>query len=144
MKMDSCLSKGLVVFFLSIALSSLSGCKKTDISPIQGLWNGTYTVGSTNPSAAGQSFFFSFSIYSDGTMTYKGKTPGNEVYANGTWSLTGTNFSFNVTTLNYDGGLQHTQTGTATYNSQNGSLSNGTIVDLMNGGRGTWTLTRVN
>ena len=140
-------SKIIVFLLLGTLVFYSSSCKKTDVSPnnpIQGLWIGTYTVSATDPTYVGQSFFFSFSIYPDGTLTYKGKTPGNDVYAYGTWTLTGTAFTFKVTTLNYDGGYQHIQSGTATYNSTNGTLSDGAFVDSVTGGKSTWTMNRVN
>ena len=148
--MKKVLSTLFVVLLFSIVIFQLS-CKKTTDTPksLPGLWVGTYTVGAGNPVPSGTSFFFSFSIYSDGKVSYKSKGYYNGsldyiTFADGTWSLTGNTFSFSVTTINYPGGgTQHTQTGTATYNSNNGTLTNGTITDLA-GGSATWTMTRVN
>ncbi|WP_155297245.1 hypothetical protein [Spirosoma aerolatum] len=131
-------------------MTLLQGCRSdgSDVtpvnSPIYGLWTGTYTVSATDPTYVGKSFFFSFTIYEDGTLTYKGKTPGNDVYAYGTWSLSGNDFSFRVTTLNYDGGYQHVQSGNATYTGSQNMLSNGTIADSVTGGKSSWTMKRVN
>ncbi len=114
---------------------------------IRGLWEGTYTVGTGNPVPAGTSFYFSFSIYPNGKISYKSKGYYNGsseyiTFADGTWTLNGTIFSFNVTTINYaSSSTQITQTGTATYNASNGTLTNGTF----NGSSGsTWAMTKVN
>jgi len=142
--------RSVICLLLFICGTLLQGCRSdgSDInpsnSPLYGLWTGSYSVSATDPTYVGKSFFFSFTIYEDGTMTYKSKTPGNDVYAFGTWSLSGTNFSFKVTTLNYDGGYQHVQAGSATYTSSQNMLSNGTITDSVTGGKSSWTMTRVN
>ena len=123
----------------------------TNITAIQSinndlLWVGTYTVGAGSSVPAGTSFFFSFSIYSDGTASYKSKGFYNGSYdyitfANGTWTLTGTQFSFTVTTINLaGGGPQQPQSGAATFNTSAGTLTNGTFV----GNSATWTMTKVN
>ena len=93
--------------------------------PIQGLWIGTYT----DPDNISE--YFSFSIYPDGTISYKGLGQDNLWYfANGTWTLNGTAFSCTVVTINEPSGSQHTQTYTATFNSANGTLTNGVGNDL--------------
>lgn len=113
---------------------------------IQGLWVGTYTIGTGSSVPPGTSFFFSFSIYTDGTASYKSKGFYNGSYdyitfANGTWTLTGTQFNFTVTTVNIaGGGPQQTQTGKATFNASAGTLTGGTFT----GNDATWTMTKVN
>lgn len=123
------------------------GCvkEKDTQSPagVQGLWVGSYTVNT------GASYYFSFSIYPDGKLSYKSKGLYNGsaeyiTFADGTWTLNGTNFTFNVTTINIaGGGTQHIQFGAATYNSSAGTLTAGTITDPL-GGNATWTMSRVN
>jgi hypothetical protein len=135
---------------LAVLTFQISGCKKdcpappTVTYPIQGLWEGTYTVGAGNPVPAGTSFYLSLSIYPGGKASYKSKGYYNGssdyiTFADGTWTLNGTAFAFNVTTINYaGGGAQQAQSGTATYNSIDGTLTNGVI------GNATWTMKRVN
>lgn len=142
-----------MLLLLMLTTITLLSCKKdstnqtpTPNNTIQGLWVGTYTVGAGSSVPAGTSFFFSFSIYSDGTASYKSKGFYNGSYdyitfANGTWTLTGTQFSFTVTTINLaGGGPQQTQSGAATFNTSAVTLTNGTFV----GNSATWTMTKVN
>ncbi|RTL59933.1 MAG: hypothetical protein EKK37_03560 [Sphingobacteriales bacterium] len=116
---------------------------------IQGLWEGTYTVGAGQGVPAGTQFYFSFSIYPGGKLSYKSKGYYNGSaeyinFADGTWTLVGTQFNFNVITINFPGGgAQHTQYGSATFNANDFTLSNGTVTDPA-GGSATWTMTRVN
>lgn len=144
----------LLLFSTAIAVFLVSCQKSTEVQagttyPIQGLWTGTYVVSAGGPVPAGTAFFFSFSIYADGTVSYKSKGYYNGsfdyiTFADGTWTLTGNTFNFTVTTINVaGGGTQHTQTGTAVFNSSTGTLTNGSINDPM-GGTATWSMTRVN
>jgi len=128
------------------------GCKKetSHCTPgIQGLWVGTYTVGEGFPVPAGTSFFFSFSIHPDGKMSYKAKGfyNGNYEYitfADGTWKLDGNAFTFSVKTINYaPGEPQLPQTGSATYNSADGTLING-IISNGPGSYESFTMAEVN
>lgn len=138
-------------FTLLIAISILAlsqfGCKKDTpsptIYPIQGLWEGTYTV------ASGLTYYLSFSIYPDGTLSYKGKayyynTPYT-AFADGTWTLEGTKFSFSVTTINYPEKVQHKQFGTAIFNSLEGTLTEGKVYDSTSasGDPASWKMTKV-
>jgi hypothetical protein len=148
----------LLLFFATVVVFQI-GCKKTEIIqngpcptvtyPISGLWTGTYVVGAGSPVPAGTAFFFSFSIYPDGKISYKSKGYYNGsleyiTFADGTWTLNGTAFAFSVTTINIPGGgSQHLQFGTATYSSANTTLSAGTITDPL-GGSANWSMTRVN
>jgi hypothetical protein len=106
------------------------------------LWEGTYTA------TDGSSFFFSFSIHPDGTVSYKtkGRYLENNNYvsfADGTWTLSGTTFSFSVTTVNDPYvTVQTTQTGTATYNPNEGTLKNGVVINTH--GNSVWSMTKVN
>lgn len=144
-------SRVAVIIGFAIIMFSQTGCTKDDDNeipvtyPIQGLWEGTYTVGSGNPVPAGTSFYFSFSIYPGGKVSYKSKGyyMGSSEYitfADGTWTLTGTEYNFTVTTINIaGGGTQQTQIGKATYNSSNGTLSNGTFTNS----NSVWTMNKV-
>lgn len=131
--------------FVAICLLfvGLSSCEKESSTPpptypIAGLWIGTYTYLDQPP------LYFSFTIYPDGTMSYKSKgIDGYTFYANGTWMLTGNDFSYTVTTTNNPGGDESTQTGTATY-SDSGTLTNGINTDTETGGAGAFTMNRVN
>lgn len=142
-----------LLLLLMLTTTTFLSCKKDSGNQtpapnhtIQGLWVGTYTVGTGSSVPAGTSFFFSFSIYSDGTASYKSKGFYNGSYdyitfANGTWTLAGTQFGFTVTTVNIaGGGAQQTQSGTATFSSSAGTLTSGTFV----GNSATWTMTKVN
>ena len=154
------LSSFAIVSIAILFTTSQTSCKKESVitdtdtvykcTPnIQGLWVGTYTVGAGFPVPAGTSFFFSFSIHPDGKMSYKAKGFYNGSYeyitfADGTWALNGAAFTFSVTTVNLaGGGPQLTQTGTATYNSANGTLTNGIITNGP-GSTETFTMAEVN
>jgi hypothetical protein len=125
-----------------ISLFFITSCKKDSpvaavTYPIEGLWVGSYT----NTSGT---FFFSFSIYTDGTLSYKSKATNNATYfADGSWSLTDTTFTFNVFTINAPGN-QFRQTGTGIYSKSKGTLTTGTGSDQPSTTPFTWTMTRVN
>ena len=105
--------------------------------PIQGLWIGTYTA-AVNGNVP---YYFSFTVYPDSTLSYVSHGTGNTTfYAYGTWSLSGTTFSFSVVEISSG----DTQTGTATYNSTNGKLTNGTISDPTAGTSATWAMDKIN
>jgi hypothetical protein len=105
--------------------------------PIQGLWVGTYTAAVNG----GNPYFFSFTVFADGSLNYKSKGAGNTTfYAYGSWALAGTSFTFSVTEVSSG----HVQQGSASYNSNNGTLSSGIITDSTAGTNATWTLNRVN
>jgi hypothetical protein len=136
----------LTIFATASIIFQMSSCKKADAQTncptptyqIAGLWIGTYTYLTQPP------LYFSFTIYPDGTMSYKSKgNNGYTFYANGTWTLNGTTLSYSVTTTNNPGGTQQTQTGTATY-SNSGTLTNGIHADAISGLSSTWSMTRVN
>jgi len=104
-----------------IFISILSSCSKSSTPapnyPITGLWVGTYT------NLTG-TYFFSFSVFTDGSMSYQSTDNTNTIYyAHGTWSLNDTTFSFTTVTENYT--PTTTQTATATYSKSKGTLTNG-------------------
>jgi hypothetical protein len=116
---------------------------------IQGLWEGTYTVGSGQPLPPGTQLYFAFSIYPNGTLSYKSKGyyNGNANYitfAYGTWKLVGTKFSFTIKPINAPAG-KITQYGTAKFNISKGTLTNGNIFDTLDPNNPTlWSMSRVN
>jgi len=138
----------LYFIVLTLANCNTTHINKTPSKNIEGLWIGTYTVGEGEPVPAETSFFFSFSIFPDGKLSYKSKGfyQGSKEYitfADGTWTLEGNKFSFKVTTVNIaGGGYQHTQYGTANYNAPTGTLTNGAISDP-NGGNAIWKMNKV-
>lgn len=85
---------------------------------IVGFWVGTYQV-----TGFPQSYYVSFDLRPDGVFLYKGTgADGNTYYGQGTYTLTGSNFSYTFTTLNgsQTGAVQN---GTATYTSAAGTIS---------------------
>jgi hypothetical protein len=164
--MKKILLKSIFILTLAILIiSTQNSCKKDDPitttvtkvdtvikcpQNIQGLWVGTYTVGSGQPVPSGTSFYFAFSVYPDGTLSYKSKGFYNGssnyiTFADGTWNLNGSTFTFSVTTINLaGGGVQRTQLGTATYNITNGTLTNGTIADASSpSNTSIWSMSKV-
>ena len=130
----------LIVAIIPVIFGTLS-CKKENSNPsyqIAGLWEGTYVFKSQPP------LYFSFTIYPDGSLSYKSKGDnGYTFYAVGSWELNGSTFTYDVTTTNNPGGIEVDQTGTATYQN-NGTLSNGVNTDVATGESGTFSMTRVN
>ena len=136
MKNKLFISTVLLSFILFVA------CKKdssTSAYPVAGLYEGTYTYLAQPP------LYFSFTIYADGTMSYKSRGSNNYIfYAIGTWNLNGNAFSYTVQTTNTPNvATQPVQTGTATY-SNSGTLTNGVNTDMSTGLSGTFSLKRVN
>jgi len=133
-------------------VTAINPVKDTSIvqcaNAIEGLYEGTYTVGAAMPVPDGTQFYFSFSIYPGGRISYKSKgyyQGGVEyiTFADGTYTLKGNKFSFTVTTINMaGGGEQHVQKGHAIFNSSNGTLTDGFIEDPL-GGTATWFMTKV-
>ena len=140
--LNSKLMNKKIILFCLIAFSlAFATCEKEDPVtkyPIAGLWIGTYTFKSQPP------LYFAFTIYPDGSMSYKSKGDnGYTFYANGTWVLTGDKFTYDVTTVNNPGGFQSHQVGTATF-SDKGKLTNGVNHDVDANVDGYFELTRVN
>ena len=135
------MNKRVILASLVLMTFVLSSCKKecpVTKYPIAGLWIGTYVFQAQPP------LYFSFTIYPDGSMSYKSKgNNGYTFYANGTWTLTGTQFSYDVNTVNNPGGVQSHQAGTATF-SEDGKLTDGINRDLDANVQGTFQMQRVN
>jgi hypothetical protein len=117
---------------LAVLTFQIGGCKKdcpaptTTTYPIQGLWIGTYQTDQVSH----QPLFYSLVIYPDGTLIVK--TKGNppaqaEVFANGTWTLTGDVFKFTSSTINYSSVVK--QAGTFKF-SNTGTLTGGVWQNL--------------
>lgn len=142
--------KGLFPAVILVALLSLAGCtKKNDDEPksfpIQGLWEGTFTEVSGFQDPPGSTFYFSFSLYPNGTFSYKSGTSVSTlfVYAAGTWSLNGTTFSFAGKTINGVGSSPDNVAGNATFDAAAGALNNGTVTSSTAGTTASWKMTRV-
>lgn len=142
------------VMAMLVIILSLSGCTKDCpdkpddpiVYHIQGLWEGTFTEVSGFQDPPGSTFYFSFSLYPNGTFSYKSGTSasGLFVYAAGTWTLSGTSFSFSGKTINGVSTSQDNITGTATFDSSKGTLSNGTVTSNTAGTTASWKMTRIN
>ncbi|MEP6675935.1 MAG: hypothetical protein ABJA78_12295 [Ferruginibacter sp.] len=130
----------LTVFSATALLFQMTSCKKADAQTascpvatyqVAGLWTGTYSVNSIP--AQGQ-LFYSFVIYTDGTILTRGKGgDGKYYYSSGTWAVSGTNV-FSATIISFvtpNAGLPITQSITGTYAS-NGTMSNLTWADTNN------------
>lgn len=136
----------LIMFF------AFSGCTKDcpkdepKTYSIQGLWEGTFTEISGFQDPPGSTYYFSFSLYPNGTFSYKSGSSVSTlfVYAAGTWSLNGTTFSFSGKTINGVGNGPDTITGSATFDTNKGTLSNGTVASSTAGTTASWKMTRVN
>lgn len=129
-----------IIFLLVSTLTSIISCSKKDNTTtphsINGLWIGTYNT----PLNENVPYFFSFSVYPDGSLSYKSKGKENTTfYAHGTWLLDGSTFSFSVVETS----TGNVQTGTAIYNEQNESLASGTLSDSEAGTSATWTMSKV-
>jgi len=109
-------------------------------NPIVGLWVGTYKAQGGN---AADSFYYSFTINSNGTMIVTAIGPtGNSAATAGPWQLTGTNFTATVTEL--DGGSPlFVQSLTAVYDSTAGTLNGQGIITQGSGNSETYLLFRV-
>lgn len=102
------------LFFLCASICVLtSSCSKTEIkSPVTivGFWVGTFQVtGDTSH------HYVSYDLRPDSVLLYKSVgSDGNNYYGEGTYSLSGTSFSYSFTTLNMSqAGV--VQNGTGTY-----------------------------
>ena len=135
----------LLSFVILITLlAAFNSCKKSnDPAPpvqhtIEGLWIGTIT----NASASEP---YNLSIKPDGKITFESIISGQEQFGAGTWTLSGSNFSANVTTLygvQSNVGVQ--QRLTATFNSSSGALTNGQFTNTSPANdSGTFSVTEV-
>jgi hypothetical protein len=113
-------------FLLSLALTLTSICffsssctkSSTPATTIVGFWNGTFQANGYSGS-----YPYRFDLRPDSTLSYKGTGADNNIYyGEGTYSLSGTNFSFSFTVLNLsNAGV--VQTGTGTYNATAGTIT---------------------
>jgi hypothetical protein len=150
--MKQLLKSFFVLATLAVLTFQISGCKKdcpvppAVTYPIQGLWVGTFTTVSGFAVPPGSSYYFSLSIYPDGTLSYKSGTsnPSLYVYAAGTWTLTGDSFSFSAKTINGVSSSQDSVAGTATFDKNKGTLSNGIVNSNTSNTSATWKMSRVN
>ena len=112
------------------------------VSNIQGLWEGTFTTVS-GYATTGTSYFFSLSLYKDGTCSYKSGTGSTSViiYAAGTYSLVGNNLTFTCKTIN---GPVVDVIGNATYNKIAATLTNGSTSTISPISAATWKMEKVN
>jgi hypothetical protein len=139
-----------LVFILGIFLLQESSCSTVNhykTHAITGLWIGSYTMLASSSLDPLMSYYFTLSIYPDGTVSYKskGNANGNRNYisfADGTWTITGNKFNFSVLTANYYTGIQEKQTGVATYNRHKETLTDGTISNKYGVGA-TWKMIKV-
>lgn len=114
-------------------------CMKTDVgsAKIQGLW-----VGAVGNAVGTQ--YYALAIKPDGTLFFQGISKGRETYGSGTWELQGSNFKADVTTQCSFANVGVVQRLTATFNSADGTLSNGQYVVTAGGtDNGTFAVTKV-
>ncbi len=138
----------LCVFSISMILFQFS-CSKNTIAQtntpvkytIEGLWAGTYL---SNGSSLSQ--FISLSIKQDGNFICDSKGAGNQYLSVGTWNLSGTNFTADLTNVwSQIGSTNISQHFTATYDSTTGKIANGTWTNTtLFSGTGTFDVTEVN
>jgi len=104
---------------------------------IVGFWVGSYKVPGYPDSA-----YESFDLRPGDTLLFEGLGfDGNTYYAEGTYTLTGTTFTYTFTGLN---GSQAgaMQTGTGTYSPTAGTITNGTLQNVGTVVTGTFSLTK--
>lgn len=155
--------KFILLCFAAISLFSIISCTKTNNikttvydtttvvvrdtvyqtspkNPIVGLWVGTYKQLGGN---AADSFYYSFTINSNGTMITTAVGPtGSSTATAGSWQLAGTNFTATVTQLDAGSPL-FGQSLTAIYDSTAGTLNGQGIVTQGSGITETYLLFRV-
>jgi len=119
------------LMFGGVATVQFSGCAKTIAqgkcpTSIHGLWEGTYLYQDQPP------LYFSFTIYPDGTISYKSKGIGNNTFnAYGTWQLRGNEFKYKVQVVDAPYvTVQPVQEGSALYDASTGTLTEGVNVDV--------------
>ena len=127
------------------------GCTKNNTTTsnptptsILGLWAGTATTtGGSTPQ------YFSLIVKTDGTIISDTKTSSNsssQYFSVGTWALNGDLFTYSIsnvygnTSPSYIG---QTQTGSATFSSQTGNLTNGSWTNPSPSSSGTFTVAKV-
>lgn len=118
------------ILALAAFVFAVASCKKDPPVkyPVEGLWIGTYTV-DRSPNQA--PLFYSFSVKPDGTILTESKGgDGVSYYSEGTWTLTGDQFSFAITTINVEP-LPIKQSGKLTFHNS-GKMTEGTWEDVEN------------
>lgn len=141
----------LKLFLILFVISTQLGCTKnntTNNNPtptsILGLWAGTaITTGGTTPQ------YFSLIVKADGTIISDTKTSSNlssQYFSVGTWSLNGDLFTYSISNV-YGNTLPsyigQTQTGSATFSSQTGNLTNGSWTNPSPFSSGTFNVVKV-
>lgn len=136
MKKIFMVSLALTVLAVSIGLFQMTSCTKaiaqtkTDTiymcnSSINGLWSGTIQDATSVPQP------YNLSIKADGTISFEGIALNQEHFGVGTWTLTDSILTCNITTLyglSYNVGIK--QTLTAVFNNKTGILSSGKWIDI--------------
>lgn len=111
-------------------------------NPIVGLWIGTYEVPNSNEYDG--SYYYSFTIKADSSILIHSQgADGNTYYGIGTWSLSGNTFTAQstATNLSQNGTVQNI---TAVYNSVDGTLRNGQVMNVGSSFTATFSLDRIN
>ncbi|MEO6961033.1 MAG: hypothetical protein ABIY90_03650 [Puia sp.] len=111
-----------------------------ELHPIVGLWIGSQIPGDGSTTIP---LYYSFNIKSNNTILVAGSgADGNTYYAIGTWSLTGTSFTATITVSNLSqaGAKQNIS---ATYNSNDGTLTSGAITSIGYPYSATFTMDRI-
>jgi hypothetical protein len=129
-------AKLILAFLITALLFAQFSCQKDSVQPtktytIQGLWIGTYSASSL---PAQGDLFYSYSIFTDGTILTKSKGwDGKYYYAAGTWALSSTNvFTSTITTfVTPFAGSPVTQFMSGTFSS-NGTITDATWKDTDN------------
>lgn len=127
----------LLALLLSLACINFSCDKDEDETPeppkpyqLPGLYIGTYTINQLPNQAP---LRYVLSIEPDGTITTEGKgADGNTYYSQGTWNLSGKNFTASYSTLNYTNNAIVTQSAAFTFDADKGTLTDGTWTDVIN------------
>lgn len=147
-RLNGILLKSILMLFV---IGTQFGCTKNNNTTststptsILGLWAGTaITTGGTTPQ------YFSLIVKADGTIISDTKTSGNlssQYFSVGTWLLNGNSFTYSITNVygnippSYIG---QTQTGSATFSSQTGNLTNGNWINPSPFSSGTFTVVKV-
>jgi len=129
--------KTKIILLAATCLLVFSACSKdsatveNDQYPIEGLWLGSFTV--DNDPRQPDTYFYSFSIFPDGSLLTKSLGADGKYYFNtGTWRLSEDSvFSATIVSINYPGPAV-TESITANY-SASGEMTNGKWTEIANG-----------
>lgn len=132
-----------ILFILGFTINKDKAIAKNNIA---GLWIGTFSTNTGYAEPRGTKFYFSLSIYPDGSLLYKsGSNAGRYVYGEGTWTLEENKFKFKATTIN---GLSRYQqdkvSGYANLDCTKSVLSSGYTICTTANADGKWEMTKVN